>query len=129
MTSATQSLTSALRLKLGWISSMAPPKALAPMKTGSRPKRPVRASGKASAAKAVKWTILSLPAGAGGGWSRGQSIATVNVKRTMSVRGMSRYLRMGRVYRRLTSMASGGYVWPLSVGMEMRPGSGCWGFR
>ena len=106
MTSATQSLTSALRLKLGWISSMAPPKALAPMKTGSRPKRPVRASGKASAAKAVKWTILSLPAGAGGGWSRGQSIATVNVKRTMSVRGMSRYLRMGRVYRPPTSKAS-----------------------
>ena len=96
MMSATQSLTSALRLNVGCISSMAPPKALAPMKTGSRPKRPVRASGKASAAKAMKWTILSLPAGAGGGWSRGQSIATVSAKRTMSVRGMSRYLRMGR---------------------------------
>ena len=75
---------------------------------GSRPNRPVRASGKASAAKAVKCTILSLPAGAGGGWSRGQSIATVSVKRTMSVSGMSRYLRMGPVYWRLTSMASGG---------------------
>jgi hypothetical protein len=129
MMSATQSLTSALRLNVGCISSMAPPKALAPMKTGRRPKRPVRARGKASAAKAMRWTILSLPAGAGGGWSRGQSIATVSVKRTMSVMGMSRYLRMERVYRRLTSMASGGYVWPLSVGMEMRPGSGRCGFR
>ena len=108
MMSATQSLTSAPRLNVGCINSMAPPKALAPMKTGSRPKRPVRASGKASAAKAVKWTILSLPAGAGGGWSRGQSIATVSAKRTMSVRGMSRYLRIATVYRHLTSKARGG---------------------
>ena len=108
MMSAAQSLTSALRLNVGCISSMAPPNALAPMKTGSRPKRPVRARGKASAAKAMKWTILSLPAGAGGGWSRGQSIATVSAKRTMSVRGMSRYLRMGRVYWPHTAMASVG---------------------
>lgn len=92
--SAIQSLTSALRLKLGWMSSMAPPKALAPMKTGSRPKRPVRASGKASAAKAMRCTSLSLPSGAGGGASRGQSIATVRVSVTTMVRGMSRYLRM-----------------------------------
>ena len=108
MMSATQSLTSALRLNVGCISSMAPPKALAPMKTGRRPKRPVRARGKASAAKAMRWTILSLPAGAGAGWSTGQSIASVSAKRTMSVRGMSRYLRMGRVYRPATAMASGG---------------------
>ena len=92
--SATQSLTSALRLKLGWMSSMAPPNALAPMKTGSRPNRPVRASGKASAAKATKCTSLSLPSGAGGGASMGQSIATVRVSVTASVRGISRYLRM-----------------------------------
>ena len=93
-TSATQSLTSALRLKLGWMSSRAPPKALAPMKTGIRPMRPVRASGKASAAKAMKCTNLSLPSGAGGGASRGQSIATVRVIVTMIVSGMSRYLRI-----------------------------------
>ena len=73
---------------------MAPPKALAPMKTGSRPMRPVRASGKASAAKAMKCTSLSLPSGAGGGASRGQSIATVRVSVTAIVSGMSRYLRI-----------------------------------
>ena len=66
------------------------------MKTGSRPKRPVRASGKASAAKAARCTSLSLPSGAGGGASRGQSIATVSVSVTASVRGMSRYLRIRR---------------------------------
>ena len=75
---------------------MAPPKALAPMKTGSRPKRPVRASGKASAAKAMKCTSLSLPSGAGGGESIGHSIATVRASVTISVRGMSRYLRIRR---------------------------------
>ena len=90
MTSATQSLTSALRLKLGWMSS----KALAPRKTGNSPKRPVRAKGKARAAKAIKWTSLSLPSGAGGGWSMGQSIATISASVTISVRGMSRYLRI-----------------------------------
>ena len=94
--SATQSLKSALRLKLGWMSSIAPPKALAPMKTGSSPKRPVRASGKASAAKAIRCTILSLPSGAGGGASSGQSIATVRVSVAIIVRGMSRYLRIRR---------------------------------
>ena len=75
---------------------MAPPKALAPMKTGSRPIRPVRASGKASAAKAARCTSLSLPSGAGGGWPIGQSIATVRVSVTMIVSGMSRYLRIRR---------------------------------
>ena len=98
--SATQSLMSALRLKLGWINSMAPPKALAPTKTGSRPKRPVRASGKESTAKARRCTSLSLPSGAGGGASRGHSIATVRVSVAASVRGMSRYLRMQTAYRR-----------------------------
>ena len=73
-----------------------PPKALAPMKTGRSPMRPVRASGKASAAKAMKCTSLSLPSGAGGGASSGQSIATVRVSVTISVRGMSRYLRIRR---------------------------------
>ena len=48
------------------MSSIAPPKALAPRKTGNSPKRPVRASGKASAAKATKCTSLSLPSGAWG---------------------------------------------------------------
>jgi len=106
-TSATQSLKSALRLKLGWMSSMMPPKALAPMKTGSNPKRPVRASGKARAAKAMKCTSLSLPSGAGGGASKGQSIATVRVSVTASVRGMSRYLRIQNAYRRWARNASG----------------------
>ena len=75
---------------------MAPPKALAPMRTGSRPMRPVRASGKASAANAMKCTSLSLPSCAAGGASRGQSIATVRVSVTIMVRGMSRYLRIRR---------------------------------
>lgn len=75
---------------------MAPPKALAPIKTGRSPKRPVRASGKASAAKATKCASLSLPSGAGGGASSGQSIATVRVIVTIMVRGMSRYLRIRR---------------------------------
>ena len=76
------------------MSSIAPPKALAPIKTGRSPMRPVRASGKASAAKAMKCNSLSMPSGAGGGWSMGKSIATVRVRVTASVRGMSRYLRI-----------------------------------
>ena len=76
---------------------MAPPKALAPINTLSSPRRPVRASGKASAAKAMKCTILSLPLGAGGGASSGQSMATVRARPTMSVSGMSKYLRMACV--------------------------------
>ena len=75
---------------------MTPPNALAPMKTGSCPMRPVRASGNASAAKAMKCTSLSLPSGAGGGASRGQSIATVRVSDTIIVRRMSRFLSIRR---------------------------------
>ena len=96
--SASQSPMSALRLNAGCMSSMRPPKALAPMKTATSPRRPVRASGKASAANAMKCTSLSLPSGAGGGASRGQSMARVRVMATKAVRGMSRYLRMGAVY-------------------------------
>ena len=73
---------------------MAPPKALAQIKTGSSPKRPVRANGKASAAKATKCTTLSVSSGAGGGASMGQSIATISVSVTATVKGMSRYLRI-----------------------------------
>ena len=47
--SAIQSFRSALRLKLGWISSIIPPKALAPKNIGSSPKRLVLESGKDSA--------------------------------------------------------------------------------
>ena len=75
---------------------MAPPYTLAPMKTGSNPRRPVRASGKASAAKAMKCTSLSLPSGAGGGASKGQSIAIVRASKTAMVRRMSRFLRIRR---------------------------------
>ena len=73
-----------------------PPKALAPMNTGSRPRRPVRANGNESAANATRCTSLSLPSGAGGGASSGHSIATVRASVTISVRGMSRYLRIRR---------------------------------
>ena len=73
---------------------MAPPYTLAPMKTDRSPKRPVLASGKTSAAKAMECTSLSLPTGAGGGASKGQSIATVRVSATIMVRRMSRYLRI-----------------------------------
>ena len=79
---------------------MAPPYKLAPMKIDSKPMRPVRASGKASAAKAMRCTSLSLPSGAGGGASKGQSIATVRVSVTIMVSGISRYLRMQTAYRR-----------------------------
>jgi hypothetical protein len=92
--STIQSLTSALRLNIGWMSSIAPPNALAPINTLSSPSRPVRARGKASAAKAIKCTSLSLPSGARGGASSGQSMATVRARPTMSVSGISKYLRM-----------------------------------
>ncbi len=98
MISANQSFMSELRLKLGWMSSMRPPKALAPKNTGSSPKRPVLARGKESAAKAMRCTTLSMPSGAGGGASRGQSIATVKMRVTARVIGMSRYLRTGLSY-------------------------------
>ena len=42
--------------------------------------------------------ILSLPSGAGGGASKGQSMATVRMTDTMKVMGMSRYLRISRGY-------------------------------
>jgi hypothetical protein len=89
------------------MSSMRPPKALAPMNTANSPRRPVRARGKASAAKAMKCTSLSLPSGAGGGASSGQSMATVRVIATMAVRGMSRYLRMVAVYGGASPKPSG----------------------
>ena len=69
----------------------------------------LRASGKTSAAKAMKCTSLSLPSGAGGGASRGQSIATLRVSVTAMVRGMSRYLRMQNAYRRWVQNARQSY--------------------
>ena len=92
--SATQSLMSALRLKVGWMSSMRPPKALEPTNKEINPMRPVLARGKESAAKAMRCTTLSLPSGARGRWSIGQSIVTVRVRVTMSVIVMSRYFRI-----------------------------------
>lgn len=77
---------------------MAPPKAVAPINTGSNPKRLVLERGKDSAANAKRCTSLSLPSGAGGGVFKGQSIAIVSVVVTISVSGMSRYLRISKVY-------------------------------
>ena len=54
------------------MSSRRPPKALAPTNTSVNPMRPVLASGKESAAKAMRCTTLSLPSGAGGVASRGK---------------------------------------------------------
>ena len=90
---------------------MTPPNALALMNTGSRPKRPVRASGKASAAKAMKCTSLSVPSGAGGGAPKGQSIAMVRVSVTASVRGMSRYLRIRRGVSGVSGKSKCGRSW------------------
>ena len=104
--SATQSLMSALRLKVGWMSSIVPPKALAPTKTGSNPKRPVLERGKESVANAMRCTTLSLPSGAGGGASKGQSMATVRMLVTIRVRGMSRYRRIRQGYWSLLAKAS-----------------------
>ena len=92
--SAIQSFTSALRLKLGWMSSMTPPKAHAPTNTGINPKRPVLERGKDRAEKKTRWTSLSPRSGADGGASKGQSMAIVRMAVTMRVRGMSRYLRI-----------------------------------
>ena len=61
--SAPQSLTSALRLKLGWSISITLPKPVAPIKTVKRPMWP---RGKNSAEKAIRWTGLSLPDARGG---------------------------------------------------------------
>ena len=52
--SAIQSCISALRPKEGWRTSIRPPNTLPPTKTGINPMRPVRASGKARAAKAIR---------------------------------------------------------------------------
>ena len=93
-----QSFISALRLKLGWRSSIIPPKALAPKNMGSKPKRPVLERGKDMAAKAMKCTILSLTLGACGGASKGQSMDTVRMVVTVRVRGMSRYRRIRQGY-------------------------------
>ncbi len=98
ITSATKSFISALRLKLGWMSSITPPKRLAPKNTGLNPKRPVLERGKASAAKAMMCTNLSLPSGAGGGLSKGHSIVTARIRVRMRVIRMSRYLRIMRGY-------------------------------
>ena len=93
--SAIQSFILASRLKLGWINSIIPPKTLAPMKTESKLNLPVRASGKARAAKAKKCTSLSAPSNAWCG-SMGQSIASVSVVIIIRVNGMSRCLRIHR---------------------------------
>lgn len=96
--SANQSLISALRLKLGWMSSIIPPNKLAPINTGSNPKRPVLDRGKDRAAKATRCMSLSLPSGACGGETKGQSMATVRMVVAISVSGMSRYLRIRQGY-------------------------------
>ena len=105
-TSAIQSLKSALRLKLGWISSIRPPKALAPTNTGRNPKRPVLERGKDSAVKAMRCTNLSLPSGIGGGASKGQSIETVRMVVKVSVRVISRDFRIWQNYWSLIVKAS-----------------------
>ena len=96
MMSAIQSFTSALRLKSSWMSSITPPKALAPTNSGSNPKRPVLERGKDMAAKAMRCTILSLLSGAGA--SKGQSMAIVKVMVKMRVTGMSTYRRILQGY-------------------------------
>ena len=58
-----------------------------PKNTGSNPKRPVLERGKESAAKVTRCTNLSLPFGAGGGWSKSHSIATESIAVTISVEG------------------------------------------
>ena len=95
--SAIQSFKSALRLKLGWISSIMPPKMLAPKNTGSNPKRPVLDSGKERMAKATRCKSLSLPSGAGGGCFRGHSMATMRMAVTIIVIEMSRCFRILRM--------------------------------
>ena len=85
---------------------------LAVMKTGSRRKRPVRANGNTSAAKAIRWMSLSVPSGADGWSSIGQSMAMIRAIATIKVSGILRYLRMYVAYRHRalnTSMVVG--VW------------------
>ena len=88
---------------------MRPPKELAVTNTGSNPKRPVLERGKESAAKAMMCTNLSLPSGAGGGVSKGQSIVTVRERVMTRVIGMSRYLRITRGYWSQRLKATIGY--------------------
>ena len=105
--SAIQSFMSALRLKVGCMSSIIPPKKLAPKNTGNKPKRPVFERGKERAAKAIRCTTLSLPSGASVGASKGQSIATVKIMVMIRVMGMSRYFCIWLGY------------WPLMVKTSM----------
>ncbi len=97
--SATQSLISALRPNWGWMSSIAPPKAAAPIKspTKSRPSgtRRDRAAGNTSSPKAARCTSLSVPVGTDWGTSTGQSIATARpaAKRPVRMRrGERKYM-------------------------------------
>lgn len=85
-----QSLKSALRLKLGCMTSMKPPNALVLRNSGDSPMRPVRANGKARAANAKKCTNLSLPSGAIGGAVSGHSIAVVSTAANIIVIWMSK---------------------------------------
>jgi len=101
--SATQSLTSALRPNWGWMSSIAPPKAAAPIKspTKSWPSRTRRdsAAGNTSSPKAARCTSLSVPLGTDWGTSTGVSIATARpaAKRAVTMRrGERKY--MGAAY-------------------------------
>lgn len=97
--SATQSLTSALRPNWGWMSSIAPPKAAAPIKspTNSRPSgtRRDRAAGNTSSPKATRCTSLSVPLETDCGTSTGVSIATARpaAKRAVIMRrGERKYM-------------------------------------
>ena len=79
---------------------MTPPKTVAPMKTGRRPRRPVRARGKASAAKGDDVRELVAPLRCWGRLgSNGQSIVRASTIVTMSVRGISSYWRTRQGYR------------------------------
>ena len=79
---------------LGWVNSIMLPKTLAPTNTGSSPKWPVLERGKERDANAKRCTSLLLPSGAGGVCFRGQRMATVTIVVTMTVKGISRYLRI-----------------------------------
>ena len=68
---------------------MAPPKVLAPIKTGSNAMRPERASGNTSAAKAMQCTNLSILSNAWYDWVKGQSIVMISVNVTTIVIRMS----------------------------------------
>ena len=78
------------------MSSIMPPKALAPKNTGRSPKRPVLERGKDSTAKAIRWTILSLPCGAGGGALRakGRLLSEGDNKRQRDVEVLAHQARL-----------------------------------